>query len=533
MIKYRIILILILILAFTLRTYRINNQGLFLHDEGAFLLVIKTPYQAINWLRENISSNKSIKFKELTDYLAHEGGIVSNDAKPGYFLVFLLLSFFTKLADFSGKLLSAIFGVLSVFFLYKLVSNLYSKRLGLLSAFLLSILSLHVFYSRLGIANEIASCLCILSLYFYEKSIKFSNLSRNLIFCGLALSYAFTCHYYVFYQLLLIIFYELFVYKRIILKRMVLFLVGFLCFPILFEVPSRLITVYLKALPFISTYNIPILSYSEQLILQFFKRLHYEPFYSFFLFPKLFFYFNGFVFSICLVAGLIILIVSMGKKENPILSNIIILSQFLVPIILWTTFKYQVGRNFVIVFPYTGVILAIFIEKLFFVKEISPNFPKKPLKKVILWVSLLIFLILGIKNSYYRAIDISSGYKQAIISNLRGASHISTQDPISQFYVGMDNSSYPKGRNIKELMIYAKNRGFNWLLTDYNKYSKRYKIVLELEKHLSPIAICDNNIGKHLGILHEVYPHATLRKIIHKQDLSKIKIYKLTPSLIN
>lgn len=108
---------------------------------------------------------------------------------------------------------SVIFGVLSVFAIYKVGLILYGKKEALISAFLLSISPVAIFYSQETTYYSLVFFLSLVSIYFFLRvDEKPTNLNKVLFLISLALT--FYAHYFTIILLFVFIMFKIWVYKR-------------------------------------------------------------------------------------------------------------------------------------------------------------------------------------------------------------------------------------------------------------------------------------------------------------------------------
>ena len=113
-------------------------------------------------------------------------------------LVFLVQHFFIKTFgenNFAFRFPSALLGLASIYLLYRIGRELYSKNAGLLAALLMAITVNHVFISRTGLQESYVIFFILLASYFFIKSLRQEN---YLIWTGLALGLAFLTKYTAF-----------------------------------------------------------------------------------------------------------------------------------------------------------------------------------------------------------------------------------------------------------------------------------------------------------------------------------------------
>jgi 4-amino-4-deoxy-L-arabinose transferase-like glycosyltransferase len=76
------------------------------------------------------------------------------------------------LNEFAVRLPSAIFGILAIYVVYLLTSELFNKKTGLVAAFLLAISPWHIQFSRTALEVNLSSFLFPLGLYLFLKGLK-------------------------------------------------------------------------------------------------------------------------------------------------------------------------------------------------------------------------------------------------------------------------------------------------------------------------------------------------------------------------
>jgi mannosyltransferase len=139
--RYTLIIILILLLGISLRIFNLGKFD-FWFDEAVNILQAKN-IERINFLRNN---------------------------NPPLFTIFL--HFWSKCFDseYGLRLISVIFGSISVFIVYVLGKMLYTKKVGLISAFILAISPFHIYYSQEVRMYSMVVLLNLVSVYFLLES---------------------------------------------------------------------------------------------------------------------------------------------------------------------------------------------------------------------------------------------------------------------------------------------------------------------------------------------------------------------------
>lgn len=109
----------------------------------------------------------------------------------GFFVVF-------GVNDWVVRLPQAMFGVLSCYVFYRLMSFLYGKKVGLLGFFVVSIVPWHVMLSRWGLEANIMPAFMLLGFYFFARGVKKGKyLPLSGLFYGMALYGYATCWIFV------------------------------------------------------------------------------------------------------------------------------------------------------------------------------------------------------------------------------------------------------------------------------------------------------------------------------------------------
>jgi len=143
-----LILLAILSLAIFLRIYGISSES-FWYDEGL-----------------------SIRFAEQN--ASHViGQLSAKEVHPPFY--YLLLHYWIKqfgTSEFSVRFLSAIFGILAVFMIYKVGHLLFDKQTGIISSLILAVSSFHVYFSQEVRMYTLVPLLALFSMYFFLKILK-------------------------------------------------------------------------------------------------------------------------------------------------------------------------------------------------------------------------------------------------------------------------------------------------------------------------------------------------------------------------
>lgn len=148
-----IIIILIIILSFLLRIYDLGGENLWF-DEST---TVYTARQSIS----EVLANKDI-----------------------HNLYYAIIHFWIKLfgdSEFSVRFPSVIFGVLSIYVIYRLGEQIFNTKVGLLSAFVLSISTYHIRYSQEARPYSLLLLAVLVSNYYFIKILRDNKLRDNKI----------------------------------------------------------------------------------------------------------------------------------------------------------------------------------------------------------------------------------------------------------------------------------------------------------------------------------------------------------------
>jgi predicted membrane-bound mannosyltransferase len=180
----------ILLLAAFLRLYRIQDYMTFLGDEGRDVLV------AYNILHGNLT---------LLGPTASVGGFFLGPIYY-YFMAPFLLAF--NYNPVGPAIMVALFGIATVFLIYKVGVEFFGKGVGLIAAFLYSISPLVIAYSRSSWNPNLMPFFSLLSLYVLYKAVA-ENKIKLFILCGFLLGIAMQLHYLAIFLGMIIAIYVL------------------------------------------------------------------------------------------------------------------------------------------------------------------------------------------------------------------------------------------------------------------------------------------------------------------------------------
>lgn len=169
--KFILILLLILLVGGFLRLYNLGTESL--------------------WLDE-ISR---IEFAEHSPSYIIQEAIGEENQPPLYFFILHFWILLFGSSEIAARFPSVIFGIISVFLIYKIGYKLFSQKIGLISSFLLSVSTFHIFHSQEANPYSLYLFLTLLSFYFF---IQILRENRNLNYIGYLLTNILLCFSHLF-----------------------------------------------------------------------------------------------------------------------------------------------------------------------------------------------------------------------------------------------------------------------------------------------------------------------------------------------
>jgi len=215
--RYLTILIIILALGLFLRLHQLDTENLWVDE--AYTLNIATQ-QDISAFSQQL---------ELT-----EGAPWGH-----YILLYYWIKIFGN-SEFSIRLPSVIFGVLSILIIYEIGKNISDKKNGLLASFMLATSMLQVLYSQEARMYAVYGFLILLSAYFFVLIMKMEkeiNRKNKLFFAyGLTMILAFYFNYFTGFMIIFYSFIVLWFNKKEMFREWVRInaIVIFLSIPVIF-----------------------------------------------------------------------------------------------------------------------------------------------------------------------------------------------------------------------------------------------------------------------------------------------------------
>jgi uncharacterized membrane protein len=131
---------------------------------GAFFRLYHLNEQSI-WYDEAFS----IRFAELT---LSQIWFLQENSPPLYYVILHWWVQLFGISEYSVRLPSALFGILSIFMMYKLGMLIFDRAVGRLSSLLVALSLFHISYSQEARTYSLSVLLALLSMYFFLKLLK-------------------------------------------------------------------------------------------------------------------------------------------------------------------------------------------------------------------------------------------------------------------------------------------------------------------------------------------------------------------------
>ncbi len=197
LLKQNYLLVLILLFATFLRLYHLDFQSLWMDE--IYTMNVANPDQSFGTLIDEVN------LREGFPYL--------------YFMVLKILFTIFGHTAIVARLFSAIFGIISIYAIYRLGKSLISENVGLFSALLMAINEYNLYISQDARPYSLYLFATISSFFFLSKTIK-DNTLKNAILYGLSLGLLLNANFFsfinIFSQLIIILFYLILTNKNII-----------------------------------------------------------------------------------------------------------------------------------------------------------------------------------------------------------------------------------------------------------------------------------------------------------------------------
>jgi len=539
--------ILIAILAFSLflAFSQLDERGLLDWDEAYYLNVIKTWRAGVDWFFCKIFNPGVVGQFGFSDYILEHGGAINTFAKEGFLAFVFVFSYFTGLKATAILLVSGFFGVLTVWLVYLIGRLGVSKLAGCISAGILAISVYHLHYARSGFPQTTSVFFLYLAvllyIFSYQRQNKDMASNRLLLFSGLSLGYAFSCHYNLFWSLPTFLFMELLNIKlssgklffKKLSKRLSLFVIGFFVPIFIFGGISELIKFILSqnpdALEAISgslgigtyvTFFDRLLNFIKPAILGLSSKVQVASLMAreanplFYI--KLLFLWEGFVLLALLLIGVIHLALRQIRRRS--FFEIAILLLFVVPLLVWSLRSWQLSRSFLAAIPAMALIVGTSIARL-----LERQFRSDIKKAAVIFVILLI-LGLQARDQIKKELNFKSGYPAAIkfMKENHGKKHLSSQFTISRFLVGRKNAldisvSFTNTEIKSRLRGLYNNQGYRYLLLDQLRFLFLDSPIVQAANRAIPVFVA---------------PHSTEVNFFENDNPSFISRVKNSPEVL-
>lgn len=443
------ILISIIILSFLLRIYDLGGENLWF-DESTSVIASKKP---------------------IVD-------IMSGEIGPNLPLYYITLHFWIKLfgdSEFSIRFPSVIFGILSIYVIFKLGKLIFDERIGILSAFITAISLYHIRYSQEARPYILFVFTILLSNYYFIKFLREKEKERkNIIgYIGSSIMMIYSHYYGIFYVIFQNIYY-LFYQRRHITSNIKSWMViqGIILSSFILWISNLLRTV----------------TGYENVIGKFYPTFNFI-YGTFELFVG-----NGSILYIFMMTIILGLIIRHNKKD--IENYIFMIFWALIPFVVVYTITYTTGneyryysRYFIASFP---AIILLFSKGIFNFIDIGINFDR--IKKSALTMSMIsiilsvVILQIPLIEGYYQNVDKEQWKDVAnyIKENKKDGDMIIlypkfSATPFGYYYNNASN--YIGINNSAEIYNITNNR--IWLISSYIYFSERRKELTLIEKKLS------------------------------------------------
>lgn len=193
-----VVLVAVLALAVRLPT---TQRGFFHWDEAQYVFAVQP---AVLKARETLGLQAWPRlFTERPPFDKEPVPYFAFSAKPGYDMLVILYGTVMGLTPDSIAVLSLLFGLGTVLVLYRLAREEFGDRVALAAGIILSVSTYHVFYSGSQSPAVMGTFFLLTGTYLYLRTFDNPSLPR-LALTGLALAYAYGCHYNILPYVLVI-----------------------------------------------------------------------------------------------------------------------------------------------------------------------------------------------------------------------------------------------------------------------------------------------------------------------------------------
>jgi hypothetical protein len=560
-----LLLAVVLVVAAILRFHEIDRRGPAFFDEGIYHREGLWIYTAASSLKEAFerklaearSGRNLYTFQEEAKRIAERiEGEPPVWGRPAFSLLTGLSMACIGPRVYAAHAVSAFFGTLSVLALFFLARSVFPRRVALLASLLLALSGYHYVYSVAGLADVSAMFFTLVSFLFYSMSRREDRIDLHagwIALTGALSGLAFTAHDRFLYAFFVILFCEAADFflrqgsRSTVLRRGLLLCCTFMIPLFLFELPYYLGMVFLRrfqqALPF-RTYFEELFTHHIFNFLDAFAftmvdlsripeaREAGSRLYNFFTYPYLYFLFDGPVFLLLFLVGLLAAIRTRSRADT------LLLAWFWVPFVLCSMGLAASVRYGLVFLPAAMLLAARSIPLLSEWAARLPGIRRVPAGALAALLLVAVAASNAAVTAELRGLRCSYEAPAGFLAE-HGPRHISLQYPVSQAYFGADSVKEPP--RSREELEEAYREGFRYYLVDFRKWFLRGRpglteqadVVEEIERRLSPIFTYVHPCYSAACYIFEanIFFKATLRLVreAHERGLDEIRIYDLQP----
>ena len=441
-----LLMTMIVFLGLGLRLYNLDQRGLIEHDEGGIILASQLYTRAGLWFANNLQNLQEgkVNFGDLRRSLIVEGGGTQNmTAKPIQYLITSGFLWVGGFSDASALASQSLLGALTVLFVFSLGKKIYNFQIGLFASLVLAVSAYHIYYSRSIFSQSTSAFFALLGIYaFYQSSLPTKHHSLYLALAGLTVGISFASHYNLFWEFALLLIYEIWIQfrKRILNVRRLIILSASMAAPLLaIEAAFRLVSFAIGKYPQANISGFRFRTYFEQIYDQTLAASKYAGTPDIVFFPGIFWTREGILVTLLIGIGFGLVAYRLFKEKG--LADLIVLSQFLVPLTMWSLSSLQYPRNLVVALPFAALIAANGIAM---VVDRIPMLYRH--RTVALTVTAIAILLTGLFNSlpivlgtsgYRAAANALRQYAQAHPGTVVAKAELGLlTDPLWRFYLG-------------------------------------------------------------------------------------------------
>ena len=187
----------ILILGATMRLYGVTSRGIYDYDEAWFLLEAKSIYNSGRYVaaQAGLRDDADVSLG-LREYVKKRGTVPLTSIKPGHRALILAGMLALGPYDYAGIVVSALGGLATILLVYLVGRRLFGTTAGIFAALCLAVSPLHIHYSRSVYAQSNVLCWAALGLWLWVRlHTAGDRRPSRLIAPGIAIGWAFTCHF--------------------------------------------------------------------------------------------------------------------------------------------------------------------------------------------------------------------------------------------------------------------------------------------------------------------------------------------------